>query len=94
MSYPTVDESFGRLRRAGWSAGHARFGRMWAVYGVNGEYVLDSTGATLEEAYWRACEQARAAGMLAPARDGRRPRGREPQPQRPANASRPPAVFI
>ena len=64
-SYPTVDESFGRLHRAGWSAGHARFGRTWAVYGTNGENVIDAAGATLEEAYWRACEQAREVGMLA-----------------------------
>jgi hypothetical protein len=36
------------------------------VYGTNGENVLDEAGATLEEAYWRACEQAREVGMLAP----------------------------
>ena len=65
-SYPTVDESFGRLRRAGWSAGYARLGRTWAVYGTNGENVIDAAGATLEEAYWRACVQAREVGMLTP----------------------------
>jgi len=64
-SYPTVDESLDRLFRAGWSIGHARFGRTWAVCGTNGENVIDAAGATVQEAYWRACLQAREVGMLA-----------------------------
>jgi hypothetical protein len=32
------------------------------------ENVIDVAGATLEEAYWRACLQAREVGMLAPLR--------------------------
>jgi hypothetical protein len=63
-SYPTDDESFGGLQRAGWSAGYARFSRKWAIYGVNGESVIDGAGATLEEAYWRSCLQAREVGTL------------------------------
>ena len=70
-NYPTVDESLDRLHRAGWSVGHARFGETWSVYGAIGENVIDAAGPALDEAYWRACELARAIGMLAPARDGR-----------------------
>ena len=50
-SYPAVDESSDRLHRVGWSVGHARFGRTWAVYGKNGENVIDAARETLEEAY-------------------------------------------
>jgi hypothetical protein len=67
-SYPSVDESFGRLHRAGWSAGYARFVKTWSVYGTNGENLIDAAAAMLEEAYWRACLQAREVGMLAPPR--------------------------
>ena len=70
-SHPAVDESLDRLHRAGWNIGHAHFGKTWAVHGTNGENVFDAAGATLEEAYGRACEHARAVGMLAPGRDGR-----------------------
>ena len=66
--YPAVDESRDRLRRAGWSVGEAAFGPAWVVSGTNGENRLHATGATQAEAWWRACEQARAVGMLAPAR--------------------------
>jgi hypothetical protein len=41
---------------------------IWQVSGSNGDNLLRSEGATLEEALWRVCEQARAVGMLAPAR--------------------------
>ena len=71
MGYPSAGESLGRPHRAGWSAGYARFGETWAVYGTNGENVIDAAGPALDEAYWRACEQARAVGMLAPAPVGR-----------------------
>jgi hypothetical protein len=62
------DDDLGRLHRAGWSVGHAAFGATWQVDGTNGENALLARGATLEEAYRLACVQARAVGMLAPAR--------------------------
>jgi hypothetical protein len=65
---PTIDDCLGRLKRAGWSVGHAAFSATWQVDGVNGENVLIARGATLEEAYRLACVQAQAVGMLAPAR--------------------------
>src|SRR5919199_6312536 len=80
-SYPAVDESRERLHRAGWSVGEAVFGPAWSVTGTNGENRLHATGATQAEAWWRACEQARAVGLLAPARLGWRglPGGAFPQ---------------
>jgi hypothetical protein len=65
---PTIDECLDRLHRAGWSVGHAAFGATWQVDGANGENGLLAHAATLEEAYRLACVQARAVGMLAPAR--------------------------
>jgi uncharacterized protein (TIGR02996 family) len=68
-AYPSVDESLDRLRRAGWSVGRAGFGpphaTVWQVSGTNGENAVLAHGGTLAEAYWRACQQARAAGALA-----------------------------
>ena len=65
--YPAVDESRDRLRRAGWSVGEAAFGSAWSVTGTNGENRLHASAGTQAEAWWRACEQARGVGMLAPA---------------------------
>src|SRR5215468_9148983 len=56
---PSVDESFERLHRAGWSVGE------WILTGTNGENVLEARSQTQAEAWWRGCEQARAVGMLA-----------------------------
>ena len=67
-TFPSVDESFDRLHRAGWSAGDAATGGGWLVCGSNGENLLEARGRTQAEAWWRACEQARAVGMLAPAK--------------------------
>ena len=64
-----IDECLDRLHRAGWGVGHAAFGATWQVDGTNGENVLIACAATLEEAYRLACAQARAVGMLAPARE-------------------------
>jgi hypothetical protein len=64
-SYPTVDESFDRLHRAGWSVGEYATALAWVVTGSNGENVLQAEGRTQAEARWRACQQARAVGMLA-----------------------------
>ena len=69
--YPSVDESLDRLRRAGWSVGDVGTAEVWLVTGTNGENVVHALGRTQAEAWWRACEQARAVGMLAPAREGR-----------------------
>jgi hypothetical protein len=69
MNYPSWDESFARLQRAGWSVGEAGFlavdGRMiWLVSATNGENVVKARGATQAVAWWRAVEQARAVGMV------------------------------
>jgi hypothetical protein len=66
--YPGVDESRDRLHRAGWSVGEAAFGPAWVVTGTNGENRLHASAATQAEAWWRACEQAREVGLLAPRR--------------------------
>jgi hypothetical protein len=71
-THPTVDESRDRLHRAGWSVGEIATASTWVITGSNGENLLEARGATQAEAWWRACEQARAVGMLAPAgRTGR-----------------------
>jgi hypothetical protein len=67
-SYPSVDESLDRLRRAGWSIGETGTATRWIVSGANGENLIQSEGRTQAEAWARACEQARAVGMLAPPR--------------------------
>jgi hypothetical protein len=67
-NFPSVDESRGRLNRAGWSVGEIATARRWWVTGANGENLVSASGATQAEAWWRACEQARSVGMLAPAR--------------------------
>jgi hypothetical protein len=67
---PKIDECLSRLHRAGWCVGHAAFGATWQVDGTNRENALLARGATLEEAYRLACDQARAVRMLAPAREG------------------------
>jgi hypothetical protein len=61
---PSVDESFDRLHRAGWSVGEVATAGEWVVSGTNGENLLVARGETQAEAWWRACEQARAVGML------------------------------
>ncbi len=68
---PTPDESHHRLKKSGWSIGYVSFGPLWLVSGTNGENVIQAYGKSLDEAYWRACEQAREVGMLgsAPTKD-------------------------
>lgn len=66
--YPTVDESRGRLCRAGWSVGDCAAGGLWLVTGTNGENVVRASAESQAEAWWRACVQAREVGMLAPER--------------------------
>jgi hypothetical protein len=65
---PPVEEMIARLKRAGWSIGDVGFAgdgeRVWVVSGTNGENRIVAEGTTEAEAWWRACEQARAVGML------------------------------
>ena len=70
MTSPGVDESLGRLRRAGWSVGDCGTAALWVVSGSNGENAARAEGRAQAEAWWRACGQARAVGMLAPAAFG------------------------
>jgi hypothetical protein len=65
MTYPGVDEPFPRLRRAGWCVGDCGTSALWVVSGSNGENAVRAEGRAQAEAWWRACEQARAVGMLA-----------------------------
>jgi hypothetical protein len=62
---PSVDESFDRLHRAGWSVGEFAAATAWIVSGRNGENLLEARGGTQAVAWWRAGQQARAVGMLA-----------------------------
>ena len=64
-AFPSVDESANRLHRAGWSIGEAGTSAGWRVCGTNGENTIDVTAASQAEAWWRACEEARALGTLA-----------------------------
>jgi hypothetical protein len=63
--FPSVDESFACLHRAGWSVGEIARSAIWLVNGTNGENVLEARGGTQVQAWSQACEQARAGGMLA-----------------------------
>jgi hypothetical protein len=69
MGYSPSEESLIRLHRSGWSAGDAAFagkdGRLafW-VTGTNGENAIHARAESLDEAWWRAVEQARSVGML------------------------------
>jgi hypothetical protein len=58
------------LKRAGWSVGEIAFtdesgGLVWVVSGHNGENLIHAAGATRDEAWRRALEQAGEVGMLA-----------------------------
>ena len=74
MTYPSVDESFDRLHRAGWSIGETAFGPdhslVWIVSGSNGENRVKARGQSQAEAWYRAAQQTEAVGMLAPTRAG------------------------
>jgi hypothetical protein len=68
-AYPSVDESFDRLHRAGWSIGETAIGTdhalVWLVSGTNGENRIEAHGRSQAEAWYRAMLQAEAVGMLA-----------------------------
>src|SRR5262249_3975930 len=78
----TAEKSFARLHAAGWSVGDVRVltpsGALWLVTGYNGENALRAEGLTQAEAWARACEQARALGMLG--RSARKEQRRWPDP--------------
>jgi hypothetical protein len=63
-TYAAVDESRARLHAAGWSVGEVGTGGGWFVSGTKGENALKAAGRTQAEAWWRACQQAAAVGML------------------------------
>jgi hypothetical protein len=66
--YLPSDDSHARLKADGWTVGYARTvgpaGPFWQVSGGNGGNQIRASGRTLAEAYWRACQQAEAVGML------------------------------
>jgi hypothetical protein len=68
--YPTADESRARLLFFGWSVGETGGASTWLVTGTNGDHVIHAEGRTQSEAWWRACVQARAMGLLGPVREG------------------------
>jgi hypothetical protein len=66
--YPSVDESFDRLHRAGWSIGEIAGVSCWVVSGQNGENVIVAEGQSQAEAWYRATLQAEA-GACWPSRE-------------------------
>ena len=69
-TYPTVDECRERLHRAGWSVGEVAGVFTWLVTGSIGENAIRAEGHTQAAAWWAACVQARAVGMLAETQKG------------------------
>ena len=65
MTYPSVDESFARVHRSGWSIGETGGAGAWLVSGTNGENLIVAEGESQVEAWYRATLQAEAVGMLA-----------------------------
>jgi hypothetical protein len=67
IDFPSSDDSFIRLQRAGWTVGdaavHTVDAVLWMVSGTNGENRIEARGASQAEAWWRAVEQAAAVGM-------------------------------
>ena len=65
--FPSSDESFARLQRAGWTVGDVTVrtanGLRWVVSGTNGENRIEARGLTQAEAWWQAVKQAEAVGM-------------------------------
>jgi hypothetical protein len=63
-SFPTVDESYNRLHRSGWSIGDARIltaeGLVWSVNGSNRENSLSGQGRTQAEAWHQAARRSSA----------------------------------
>ncbi len=63
--FPSVDECFARLHRAGRSIGETGSAGAWIVSGTNGENMIHAEGRSQAEAWYRATLQAEALGMLA-----------------------------
>lgn len=51
--YPSVDESFGCLHRAGWSVGAVATAAGWCANGTNGENRIEGRGSTQAAAWGR-----------------------------------------
>jgi hypothetical protein len=64
-----VDESRDHLHRAGRSVDEIATATCWQVDGRNGESLILAVATSQAEAWRRACEQARAVGMLAQVRE-------------------------
>jgi hypothetical protein len=62
-----ADDSFARLKVAGWAVGEVGSAAGWVVLGSCGENVLRAEAPTLAEAYRRALDQAGLCGMPRPA---------------------------
>jgi hypothetical protein len=63
------DEALARLHCAGWSIGDVAAhdgagGLAWIVWGSSGENLIRAEGATRDQAWGRAVEQARELEML------------------------------
>jgi hypothetical protein len=67
--YPSVDDSRDRLHRAGWSVGEIATATHWQVDARNGENLVLAVATSQAQAWWTACEQARAVVMLAAMRE-------------------------
>jgi hypothetical protein len=65
----SVNESLDRLHRPGWSVGDIATATYWQLDGRNGENLILAVAISQAEAWWKACEQARAMGMLARVRE-------------------------
>lgn len=65
--FPSSDEFFIRLHRAGWSVGETQMltaaGLRGLVTGSNGENLIHAEGQTADEAWHLAVQQAPACGM-------------------------------
>jgi hypothetical protein len=66
-TYPPVDASADRLKRAGWSAGdtavHGPAGVVWVVFVHGSNRMIEGRGATQAEAWPRACVRVEALGF-------------------------------
>jgi hypothetical protein len=60
--YPSVDEAFDRLHRAGWSIGEAAGSAVWIVIATNDENMIKAEGRTQAEEWYRATLLAEALG--------------------------------
>lgn len=63
-TFPHPDDSFARLHAAGWSIGDVATATGWLVNNTNGENVIHAEGKTQAEGWHRACQQAKAVGIL------------------------------